>query len=154
MRKRKICIIFALIWLFASPLMGFSQGNKSILFFSTEWCGENCQQVGNAIAQARLKAPTVSLRKIDADSNPALLGKYKVTSLPVVIVQEDGKTIGRFVGMASQAAIEKLIVPPEEEKTEGIAAGGEKDLMTGQEQNGSSQPQKPRWVVPAMQKIN
>ena len=153
MRKQYACIIFALFCSLAFPALSFAQSNKSILFFSTEWCGENCQQGANVISEVRAKAPGTSLRLIDADTNSALVNQYRVTSLPVVIVQENGKTIGRFVGMVSQTALEKLIVPPEEEKP----ASETTPAPEIQENNTSTSSEKQPvsgWQVPAMQKIN
>ena len=66
-------------------------------FFAT-WCGP-CRMVAPVIDEiAAEKAGEVSVYKVDIDQSPDLAFKYQVSSVPTLIVFEDGQVAKQTVG--------------------------------------------------------
>ena len=66
-------------------------------FFAT-WCGP-CRMVAPVIDEiAAEKAGEVSVYKVDIDQSPDLAFKYQVSSVPTLIVFEDGQVKNERLG--------------------------------------------------------
>tara|TARA_Y100001972_G_scaffold108095_1_gene137862 strand:- start:284 stop:553 length:270 start_codon:yes stop_codon:yes gene_type:complete len=69
---------------------------KGILYFTAPWC-EPCQQLGPRMEQ--LIESGIPVRKINTDYDATLTEKYKVTSIPTLIVTDlSGNEIKRMQG--------------------------------------------------------
>lgn len=80
--------------------------NKLILlYFSAEWCGpcKKFRPVLNDFFEKHL----ITIGKIDVDDQAEIAQKYEVSSIPTVIVVEDGKEVHRFIGALPLVKLEK-----------------------------------------------
>ena len=69
----------------------------NILKFFGSWCNP-CKTLNKSFKDAGIEYTS-----IDVDDNEELVDKYNVTSVPTVIVlDENGEEIGRFVGARSK----------------------------------------------------
>lgn len=68
---------------------------KGFLYFSAEWC-QPCKMLGPIMEQVTKQGIQVS--KINVDYDVTLTKQYNVTSVPTVILVEDGVEKTRFVG--------------------------------------------------------
>ena len=68
---------------------------KQLWYFSARWCS-GCKQLDPVIDQ--IKKQGISVNKIDIDYTPDVTTKYKVQSIPTVILVENGQEVKRFVG--------------------------------------------------------
>lgn len=68
---------------------------KGFLYFSAEWC-QPCKMLGLIMEQVTKQGIQVS--KINVDYEVTLTKQYNVTSVPTVILVEDGVEKTRFVG--------------------------------------------------------
>ena len=70
---------------------------KQLFYFSAEWCVP-CQTLGPIMDQVSQKIP---VQKINIDYEADVTSKYKVFSIPTVILVEKGQELRRFEGTKS-----------------------------------------------------
>lgn len=66
--------------------------------FTAAWCGP-CKQLSPLFGQLQSEYTNISFETIDVDNSPEETQKYMVTSVPTVIIEKDGQTIQRYVGL-------------------------------------------------------
>ena len=68
---------------------------KGFLYFSAEWC-QPCKMLGPIMEQVTKQG--IPVNKINVDYEVTLTKQYNVTSVPTVILVENGVEKTRFVG--------------------------------------------------------
>ena len=69
------------------------------------WCGP-CRMVAPVIEElAAEMAGRVRVAKLNVDENPATAGRFRVQSIPTLLVLKGGREVERIVGVQSKAAI-------------------------------------------------
>tara|TARA_R110000823_G_scaffold107746_1_gene226714 strand:+ start:614 stop:853 length:240 start_codon:yes stop_codon:yes gene_type:complete len=68
------------------------------LYFYGTWCGP-CKTLSPIMAQV---GQSVSVQKIDVDSQSALASQYNVRNVPTVILVNGSTEVKRFVGIQSK----------------------------------------------------
>ena len=77
--------------------------------FWAEWCMP-CRMLAPTIdALADDYQDRVKVGKLDTDSNRDTAMKYKIVSIPTVILFKDGEPVKEFVGMHSKEDFEKVL---------------------------------------------
>ena len=83
----------------------FLNSDKTVLLdFWAGWCGP-CRMLGPVIDQLGSELTDVKVCKIDVDANQDLAAKYKVETIPTLVVFEGGKEVKRSVGVQPKPAI-------------------------------------------------
>ena len=78
--------------------------------FSAEWCGP-CKMMKPVLEQLKDKMEErVRIIKIDVDRNRELAGKYRVQSVPTLMLFQNGKTIWSGVGVKTANYLENVII--------------------------------------------
>lgn len=78
--------------------------------FNASWCGP-CQMLAPIIEELAGECEgKVKLGKLDIDEEMALAQKYKVMSVPTVVLFKEGKEAGRKVGLQSKEDIKQWIL--------------------------------------------
>jgi len=72
-------------------------------YFTATWC-QPCKAFKPVVEQAVAELG-IPMQFIDADSNPALTGKFGITSVPTIVVAQGGQPIYRNVGVISKAQL-------------------------------------------------
>jgi thioredoxin 1 len=73
--------------------------------FWATWCGP-CKMVAPVLEEiAREKAGTLTVAKVDVDSNPSAARDFQVVSIPTLILFKGGKPVKRIVGAKGKAAL-------------------------------------------------
>lgn len=74
------------------------QSDKPVLidFFAT-WCGP-CQMQGPVIDELAEELTDAKVFKVDVDQERELAKRFKVMSIPTLIVVKDGKVVSRNMG--------------------------------------------------------
>lgn len=92
---------------FDSTLAGTSL--PVLVDFHAEWCGP-CKMLGPVIEQlAAAKAGEAIVAKVDIDAARDLATRYRINSVPTIIVFKDGEPVVATRGVASKAALESMI---------------------------------------------
>jgi len=77
--------------------------------FSAEWCGP-CKMMGPVLDQLKDKmAGKVRILKIDVDKNRELAGRYRIQSVPTLILFQGGMTKWSGVGVMTSNYLENVI---------------------------------------------
>jgi thioredoxin 1 len=77
-------------------------------FFAT-WCGP-CKMQLPILEQVKAKVGEVgTIIKVDIDRNPELAAKYRVQSVPTLILFKNGEAVWRTVGVQQAALLETKI---------------------------------------------
>lgn len=77
--------------------------------FWASWCGP-CRMLAPIVAEiAREREGSVKVAKVNVDEEPALANRFRVSSIPTVLVFKDGKIVNSSVGFRPKAAIEALL---------------------------------------------
>src|SRR3954471_7143712 len=80
------------------------QSSQPVLVdFWAEWCMP-CRMLGPTIDKlARDYAGKVKVGKVDTDANREVAMKYRIDSIPTVILFKDGQPVQKFVGLKKEA---------------------------------------------------
>jgi thioredoxin 1 len=87
------------------------KGNVPVLVdFSAEWCGP-CKMMEPVLVQLKGKmAGKIRILKIDVDRNRELAGRYRIQSVPTLMLFQDGKAKWSGVGVLTSNYLENVIV--------------------------------------------
>lgn len=79
-----------------------------LLDFWAPWCGP-CQMVGPILEEIAAEREDVLVCKVNVDEQPELAAQFGVSSIPLLVVMEDGKIVNQAVGARPKAAILQLL---------------------------------------------
>jgi thioredoxin 1 len=76
-------------------------------FFAT-WCGP-CRMVGPILEEIAQENESIKVCKIDVDQDPELANRFKVSSIPLLVVMQNGKVVNQALGAKPKDQILKLL---------------------------------------------
>lgn len=76
-------------------------------FFAT-WCGP-CQMVGPILEEIAEERSDIKVAKIDIDEQMALARRFRVMSVPTLVVMKNGEVVNKSVGAKPKSAILEMI---------------------------------------------
>ncbi len=79
-----------------------------VVDFFAEWCMP-CLMLAPIIEDLAEHMKDVKFVKINVDDNQNLAGKYKVSSIPCLVIFKNGKEVDRIIGAHSSDVIEEKI---------------------------------------------
>jgi thioredoxin 1 len=71
--------------------------------FSATYCGP-CRALAPVMNEIKGQFSNVRFEEYDVDVVPHVAEKYRVSSVPTVIIENDGMELERFTGLASKMA--------------------------------------------------
>ena len=77
---------------------------KQILYFTASWCGP-CRTLGPIMESLNGQ---INYRKLDVDNEQDLAVKYKIRSVPTLVLVENGVEKNRMVGVQQSPEILKF----------------------------------------------
>ena len=77
---------------------------KVLVDFWAPWCGP-CQMVLPIVEEIAAERPDIKVCKVNVDENPELAKKFRVMSIPTLLVMEKGEILERSVGAKPKDAI-------------------------------------------------
>ena len=81
---------------------------KVLIDFYADWCGP-CKRLSPIVDKVAKENTDVKFVRIDVDNNKELANRYNVSSIPTLVVIENGKEINRSVGLIPEDSILTLI---------------------------------------------
>lgn len=76
--------------------------------FWATWCGP-CRMQAPIIDELAEEVSGVKFAKLDVDENGTLAQKYRVMSIPTLLVFKEGKVIASAIGLQSKEKVKEMI---------------------------------------------
>ena len=76
--------------------------------FWADWCGP-CKMLSPVIKQIAEERNDIVVGKVNVDEQPGLGVKYKIASIPTVIVFKNGEITNKSIGLVSKAELLSLL---------------------------------------------
>jgi thioredoxin 1 len=83
--------------------------------FYADWCGP-CRALGPVLEEVARETPDAKVVKVNVDESPQLAAEYGISSIPNLLVFEDGKIAGQQVGLASKQQLKSLLAGAGDER--------------------------------------
>ena len=91
---------------FHEEVMG---SEKTVLLdFWAPWCGP-CRRVVPLVEQIAKARPDIKVGKVNVDEEYELAGKFRISSIPTLLVLRDGKVVNQAMGARPKQAILDLL---------------------------------------------
>lgn len=75
-----------------------------LLDFWAPWCGP-CRMVGPIVEEIAAERPDIIVGKVNVDEQQILAQKFRVMSIPTLVVMKNGKIVNQVVGARPKAQI-------------------------------------------------
>ena len=86
-------------------------GTKPILIdFYANWCSPCRMQSPIFYELASELKDRVLFAKVDIDENESLAQKYKITSIPCILLFKDGRVVGKAEGLCTKAELAEMLI--------------------------------------------
>lgn len=76
--------------------------------FWAVWCGP-CQMQGPIVDELAEEVAGVKFGKLNVDENMSLAQKYRVASIPTLLVFKNGKVAASAIGLQSKEGLKRLL---------------------------------------------
>ncbi|MBO5891614.1 MAG: thioredoxin [Oscillospiraceae bacterium] len=79
-----------------------------LLDFYADWCGP-CRMVAPVVHEIAEENDQIKVGKINVDEQMDLAMRFQVTSIPLLVVMQDGEVVNQALGARPKEAILKMI---------------------------------------------
>ena len=79
-----------------------------LLDFWAPWCGP-CRMVVPIVEQIAAENPDILVGKVNVDEEEELANRFRVMSIPTLVVMEKGQIVAQSVGAKSKSAILEML---------------------------------------------
>ena len=79
-----------------------------LLDFWATWCGP-CKMIAPIVEDIAQERPDVKVCKVDVDTQPELAIRYKITSIPTILIFRNGELVNKAIGLRSREQLLQLL---------------------------------------------
>jgi thioredoxin 2 len=79
-----------------------------VVDFWADWCGP-CKMMAPQFAAAAARMPAVRFAKVDTESSPQASVRYRIRSIPTMVLFKNGEEAARVAGAMSAGDIERWL---------------------------------------------
>lgn len=80
-----------------------------LIDFYADWCGP-CRMLSPTLQKvAKDYQGKAKIVKVDVDREPALAGRFNVSSIPTLVFVHNGEVVGRTTGLVSEAVLTRAL---------------------------------------------
>ncbi len=76
--------------------------------FWAEWCGP-CKMLAPVFQELAEETPNVKFAKVNVDDAGDLAAKFKIMSIPTLVLMKDGKPVKKSIGLISKQEMKDLL---------------------------------------------
>ena len=76
--------------------------------FYADWCGP-CRALSPVLEELARENPAAKIVKVNVDESPELAVRYRVDTIPRLMVFKDGKPVAQHSGLANKARLNALL---------------------------------------------
>ena len=87
----------------------FKENETTIVDFFATWCGP-CQVLAPVLDDLAKEVTDVLFVKADVERCPNLISQFSISSVPTIVIFENGKEVRRFIGLQQKSAIRDAIL--------------------------------------------
>jgi thioredoxin 1 len=85
------------------------QSEKRVLVdFNAEWCGP-CKMMKPVLEEISTSNNDIKIVSINVDDEDELASKYNISSIPCLVLIENGEEINRSIGLISRSELDSFI---------------------------------------------
>ena len=85
------------------------QSEKRVLVdFNAEWCGP-CKMMKPVLEEISASNNEIKIVSINVDDEDELASKYNISSIPCLVLIENGEEINRSIGLISRSDLDSFI---------------------------------------------
>ena len=85
------------------------QSEKRVLVdFNAEWCGP-CKMMKPVLEEISQSNNDIKIVSVNVDDEDELASKYNISSIPCLVLIENGEEINRSVGLISRSGLDSFI---------------------------------------------
>lgn len=89
---------------------GSGRKRRNLLVFFSEFRSGPARRMDSLLAQlARKQRDRLSVARVDVEQQPELAKRFKVKTVPTIVLVRDKRTVARLEGRANAAEIEELV---------------------------------------------
>lgn len=81
---------------------------KVLIDFWASWCGP-CRMLGPVIEEIAAERDDIKVCKVDVDAEGGLAQQFRVMSIPMLVVMENGKVVNQNVGFVPKEQVLNLL---------------------------------------------
>ncbi len=79
-----------------------------VVDFWADWCGP-CKTMVPQFSSAAARLPNVRFAKVDTEASPQTSARYRIRSIPTMVLFRHGQEVARIAGAMSAAGIEQWL---------------------------------------------